>query len=201
MAEDDWPFDRPPDAGAVTLPSIVFEGAPLLFVLHDAEYGGWLFVDRWPVDLFDAAVVRMDEIAKLDPSLLQVADLPPGWSASRASADSPWERSKYLSAIDYARPVRPFRVFDMRATISAGVVGGLCLLASVVGFFDFAPFVSIVVGAIVAWFAAARSPRNEYTAGLLANSVGFVSASLVAEILLLLFVRSSSDRSQLFGFV
>lgn len=35
-----WPFDQPPDCAVITLRSIVFEGEPILHVVHDeADHG------------------------------------------------------------------------------------------------------------------------------------------------------------------
>ena len=36
----------------------------------------------------------MGRIVDLDPTLVTIADLPPGWSASREAVGSPWERHK-----------------------------------------------------------------------------------------------------------
>jgi hypothetical protein len=88
----DWPFDQPRDCAAITLRSIVFGGVPILLVSHDAEDHGWQFLSGGPFDMSDAAVVSMAEIVKLDPTVLDVADLPPGWEASRADRSQPWTR-------------------------------------------------------------------------------------------------------------
>jgi hypothetical protein len=90
---DDWPFDQPRNCAAVTLRSIVFDGAPILHVTHDADDHGWQFLGREDADAARAAVVSLSEIVKVDPSVLAVADVPPGWHAWRHSKGSPWQRS------------------------------------------------------------------------------------------------------------
>ncbi len=44
-------------------------------------------------DEADAAVVGLGEIVQLDPTVIEVADMPPGWHAWRHSPLSPWQRT------------------------------------------------------------------------------------------------------------
>jgi hypothetical protein len=88
----DWPFDQPPSSAAITLRSIVFERAPILHVSHDKDDHGWQFLGLEDADPDQAAVVGMETVLKLDPSVREVADLPPGWHAWRESRSSPWRR-------------------------------------------------------------------------------------------------------------
>ena len=90
---DDWPFDQPPDAAAITLHSIVFRGAPILHVSHDCDDHGWQFLGAEDADPADACIVGMSTILAMDPSVAEVADLPPGWHAWRSSTSSPWSRA------------------------------------------------------------------------------------------------------------
>jgi len=90
----DWPFDQPPDCATISLNSIVFESGPILYVSHDAEDHGWQFLDGENVAMSNAAVVALSEIVDLDPSVLTVADLPPGLCAWRESVNSPWLRKQ-----------------------------------------------------------------------------------------------------------
>jgi hypothetical protein len=92
MPDDDWPFDQPRNCAAFALRSIVVDGGPILLVVHDAEDHGWQFLDGRPIDMADAALVALSTIVRRDPGVLEVADLPPGWRAWRASAASPWQR-------------------------------------------------------------------------------------------------------------
>lgn len=90
--ETDWPFDQPRNCAAITLRRIVFDGGPILRVSHDADDHGWQFIDLDDFDTDDAAIVAMEEITKLDASVFEVANLPPGWHAWRDSPDAPWKR-------------------------------------------------------------------------------------------------------------
>ena len=93
MSETAWPFDQPRNCATITLRSIIFDGAPILFVSHDADDHGWQFLDGRPPDEKNAAVVCLSEIVEHDASVLDVADLPPGWKAWRESRTTPWRRS------------------------------------------------------------------------------------------------------------
>jgi len=92
MNADQWPFDQPPNCAVISLRSIVFNGVPILHVSHDADDHGWQFLDGGDVVMEDAAVICLDEIVRLDQTIVEVADLPPGWSAWRAAKDAPWQR-------------------------------------------------------------------------------------------------------------
>ena len=89
--EQDWPFDQPPDAAAITLRAVL-DGAPILLVSHDADDDGWQFLDGSEVDIDKAALISMAEAVALDPSIREVADLPPGWTAWRTDLGEPWQR-------------------------------------------------------------------------------------------------------------
>ena len=91
---DAWPFADPPNVAAFTVNSIVRQGRPILLVVHDEEDGGWQFMDGGPLDMKDALLVSLASMVKRDPTLAQLADLPPGWQATRESATGPWKREK-----------------------------------------------------------------------------------------------------------
>jgi hypothetical protein len=92
MRDADWPFDQPANCAVITLRSIVFGGAPILHVTHDADDHGWQFLGSGDADMADAAVVSLSHIVGRDPSVLQVADIPPGWHAWRPTIAAPWQR-------------------------------------------------------------------------------------------------------------
>ena len=89
---DDWPFDQPPNCATISLRQIVFEGEPILHATHDQDDHGWQFLGWGDAGLSDAVVVCLSEILKLDPSVREIADLPPGWHAWRRSVGKPWVR-------------------------------------------------------------------------------------------------------------
>jgi len=86
-----WPWDQAPNAGALTVQSVL-EGAPILLVSHDADDDGWQFLDGEPPDTKEGRLIGMHEVLRLDPSLRDVANLPPGWMACRDRAGGPWSR-------------------------------------------------------------------------------------------------------------
>ena len=69
--EQDWPFDQPPDAAAITVRAVL-DGAPILLVSHDADDDGWQFLDGNEVDVDLAALISMARLVGLDPSVLEV---------------------------------------------------------------------------------------------------------------------------------
>ena len=94
MTEVEWPFDQPRNCAAITLRPIVFEGAPILHVTHDEDDHAWQFLGREDADVSQAAVVSLAEVVELDPTVLDLANLPPGWHAWRKSKSSPWTRER-----------------------------------------------------------------------------------------------------------
>lgn len=92
MSDPDWPFDQAQNCATFTLRSIIFDGHPILHVSHDIDDHSWQFLDDKPVDMANAALVALSTIVKHDSSVLEIADLPPGWIAIRDSVRSPWRR-------------------------------------------------------------------------------------------------------------
>lgn len=92
MKTEHWPFDQPPNCAVVTVNAIISGELPILFVSHDEDDHGWQFLSGDLVIKEDASVVALREIVELDPSILELADLPAGWVAIRRSANADWER-------------------------------------------------------------------------------------------------------------
>ncbi len=93
-SQDQWPFDDPKNVAVITLKSIVKGGKPILYVTHDAEDGTWQFLDGSTVSQENASVVGLEEISQIDPTVMELADLPLGWYACRSAASEPWLRGK-----------------------------------------------------------------------------------------------------------
>ena len=87
----DWPFADKPNTASITTRQVL-EGAPILLVTHDEDDGGWQFLCGTTNDPADARVVGLGQMLRRDGTLGELADLPEGWRASRASADGPWVR-------------------------------------------------------------------------------------------------------------
>jgi hypothetical protein len=89
----DWPFDQPPNVAAITVRAVL-EGAPILLVAHDEDDEGWQFLDGFTLDADDGRVIGMGSALRRDPSLREIADLPPGWTARREAPGKPWVRER-----------------------------------------------------------------------------------------------------------
>jgi hypothetical protein len=89
---DDWPFADPPDVASITVRQIVRNGHPILLVSHDAEDGSWQFLTGGTFDVADALLVSLGSMVERDRSLVEVADLPPGWRAWRSGPAAPWQQ-------------------------------------------------------------------------------------------------------------
>lgn len=91
--EQPWPFDQPPNCGVITLRKIMEHGKPILLVSHDEDDHGWQFLDGSEnPDLADAVHVCLSHVVETDQTLIELADLPPGWQAWRASLQDKWVR-------------------------------------------------------------------------------------------------------------
>jgi hypothetical protein len=90
-----WPWDQAPNAAAITLRSVL-DGAPILFVSHDSDDDGWQFLDGGSsADPADGRIIGMREVLRRDPTLRDIADLPPGWVARRDVVGKPWIRERH----------------------------------------------------------------------------------------------------------
>jgi hypothetical protein len=91
---DSWPFDQPPDCVAVTTTQVLKEGRDITHVFHDADDHGWQFHYPGEKKVSDSMVVTMKEIVRFDPSVQEIADLPPGWVATRTCRGAAWTRKE-----------------------------------------------------------------------------------------------------------
>jgi hypothetical protein len=88
-----WKFDQDRNVACITCRSIV-DGAPVLVVTHYEDDHSWAFLDGQDADPAKAIVVSMSTVVDGHPELQEIADLLPGWSATRRSADLPWIRRR-----------------------------------------------------------------------------------------------------------
>jgi hypothetical protein len=96
----DWPFDDPENLAVITLKRIVRGETPILRVTHDEDDGGWQFLDGDEVAVEEASLVSLRQMTRLDPSVLELADLPLSWVASRAGPGEPWQRAPAITEED-----------------------------------------------------------------------------------------------------
>ena len=88
----DWPFDQAKNAATISTKQVIVEGYPVLRVVHYSDDHSWAFTCGTTNDSADAMVVGMGEVVAKDPTLLSVADLPPGWRATRSEVGEKWVR-------------------------------------------------------------------------------------------------------------
>jgi hypothetical protein len=88
----DWAFDQEPNVAAITTRQVLREAHPILHVVHYSDDHSWAFTCGTTDDPEDGLVVGMGEILDMDPSLAGIADLPPGWIASREKVSGEWTR-------------------------------------------------------------------------------------------------------------
>ena len=91
-----WPFSDPKNKAVITTKKILSGRDYIRYVTHDIDDGSWQFLNIQSYELSenDAAVVGLDEITELDPSIVELADLPLCWSASRDTEKSKWIRAQ-----------------------------------------------------------------------------------------------------------
>ena len=91
MAE--WLFDQAPNVAAVTSDRVL-DGAAVCLVVHYSDDASWAFLDGGTFDVARGKLIGMGEVLGIDPSLREVADLPPGWTATRTHVGAPWQRAQ-----------------------------------------------------------------------------------------------------------
>jgi hypothetical protein len=89
----EWLFDQAPNVAAVTS-AAVLDGAAIRLVIHYSDDDSWAFLDGGPFDEAKGRVIGMREAIELDPTLTEVADLPPGWTAMRSHVGASWARTR-----------------------------------------------------------------------------------------------------------
>ena len=74
----------------------VLDGSePILLVSHDADDHSWQFIGSSDASMADAKLVALEEIVDIDPTVLEVADLEPGWQAIRTTVGGAWTRREH----------------------------------------------------------------------------------------------------------
>ncbi|MFL5539442.1 MAG: hypothetical protein ACJ8J0_10645 [Longimicrobiaceae bacterium] len=94
MNDPGWPFDQGPNVAAFTTRRVAFSGAPILMVLHYSEDHSWAFMDGGEAGDADLAIISMAQVVQHDSTVREVADLPPGWVATRRRVGDAWVRER-----------------------------------------------------------------------------------------------------------
>ena len=87
----DWPFAEARNVPSFTVDRVL-GGADIVRVFHDLD-GFWQFYDAEPVDAGNAALVPLEMVVEIDPTVAALADLPRGFVAERAGPGEEWTRS------------------------------------------------------------------------------------------------------------
>ena len=87
-----WPFHEGRNRQCFTTRRVL-DGLPILLVTHDQD-GDWQFLCGTTNDTKDCANVSLAGILGRDGTLVEVADLPAGWSAERPKIGGTWVRSE-----------------------------------------------------------------------------------------------------------
>jgi hypothetical protein len=98
-----WPFDQPRNCVTFTMRQVIEGSEPILLVSHDSDDHGWQFIGTSDASMIDAKLVCLEEIVRLDPTVLEVADLPPGWEAIRERVGGEWMRRQHPPISDDER--------------------------------------------------------------------------------------------------
>ncbi len=91
---NEWPFDQAPNVAAITTRQVIEDGLPILTVVHYSDDHSWAFLCGTSNATEDGRVIGMGTAMKLDPTLASIADLPPGYSASRSAVGQAWTRQQ-----------------------------------------------------------------------------------------------------------
>jgi len=86
-----WNFDQTPNTACITCASVM-NGAPVLVVTHYEDDHSWAFLDGQSFYEEGAMVVAMASVLDVHPGLMDIVDLEPGWTATRASETHAWVR-------------------------------------------------------------------------------------------------------------
>src|SRR5690348_114185 len=89
---DGWPFDQAPNVAAITTRQVIKDGLPILRVTHYSDDHSWAFVCGTTDAEADGRVIGMGEALEIDPTLRDIADMPPGWTAWREKIGGVWQR-------------------------------------------------------------------------------------------------------------
>jgi hypothetical protein len=98
IREVPWPFEDatfPPDLGVVVMRTVLDGEVPALQVIH-APDDWWGVADGVNSPNGDASIgVHFSHVLDLDPSLSELATLPPGFQADRDAPGDPWVISDF----------------------------------------------------------------------------------------------------------
>ena len=87
-------FEDSLNTAVFTTKSVVEDKKEITYVVHNLEDGAWQFHSSDLVKIKDAMIVSLSEIIEIDNTLLEIADLPLGYAATRESIKNKWTIQK-----------------------------------------------------------------------------------------------------------
>ena len=92
-------FDDGLDTAVFTTTFVMLDKREIVYVTHDSEDGAWQFFSDDNLENVEdyAMVVGLRELIKMDETILNIADLPLGYFATRKSINDTWTIGKQLS--------------------------------------------------------------------------------------------------------
>lgn len=87
--------------------SVVDRRAPILLAIHYCEDRSWAFLSGGAFDPAEGRVIGMGEAVASDDTIRAIADLPPGWTATRVRVGGEWVAPETISR--FARSRRSVR--------------------------------------------------------------------------------------------
>jgi hypothetical protein len=90
MGEPREEFEAPLDTAVFTTTFVLDDKKTITYVVHEIEDGSWQFFHSFENFEEVAKIVGLQEIFDMDNSLLEIADLPLGFCASRKDKFDKW---------------------------------------------------------------------------------------------------------------
>jgi len=89
-------FDQLPNVACIAGRDVM-AGSPVLGVVHFEDDHSWAFSGARGNGAAQGMVVAMSEVLELHPELNCLADLAPGWSATRPANGEAWQQQQELA--------------------------------------------------------------------------------------------------------
>jgi len=89
-------FEDSLNTAVFTTKFVVKDKKEITYITHESEDGVWQFFSNDNFDDFEevSMILSLDEIINLDKTVLEIADLPLGYIASRETVKDKWKISK-----------------------------------------------------------------------------------------------------------
>lgn len=90
-------FKESPNTAVFTTKYVLEDKKTITYVSHDEEDGAWQFFSDDKFDNYEevAKVLALQEIIEMDSSLLELAEMPYGYYATRKHKDEEWKIFKH----------------------------------------------------------------------------------------------------------